>query len=83
MMRLTQRSFDALPLFIKTAMSTETNVEQKKEPDRKKCGVPASSSTLVVRYSRMAKVYMAAFAPMQKLFCVVAFRHLWIQSTEN
>jgi hypothetical protein len=58
----------------KTAMSTETNVEPKKKSKTprtgKKRGVPASSRTSAVRYSRMAEVYTAAFAPMRTLFCV-------------
>lgn len=37
---------------------------------------PASSKTSAVRYSRIAEVYTAAFAPMRTLFCVRCFKYL-------
>jgi hypothetical protein len=45
--------------------------------------IPASSSTSAVRYSRIAEVYTAAFAPMRTLCCVRCLRYRWIRPTGN
>ena len=36
-----------------------------------------------MRYSRIAEVYTAAFAPMRTLYCVRCLRYLWIRPTGN
>jgi len=72
-MRLTRRSFDALPVLVN---NREHQTGTKRKAEREDVGAPASSRTSAVRYSRMAEVYTAAFAPIRTLFCVRCFRYL-------
>ena len=63
------------------AVRTREDVEGKGESKGK--DAPASSSTSAVRYSRIAEVYTAAFAPMRTLCWVRCLRYLCIRPTGN
>ena len=67
---------DALYTKIFRRIAFTNNISTLWRKPAERCRAPASSKTSAVRYSRIAEVYTAAFAPMRTLFCVRCFKYL-------